>query len=848
MSFITTFMKNVKDFYSEINAATLTGAIDVIVVEHEDGSLNSSPFHVRFGKMGVLKSREKIVDLEINGEPVDIWMKLDDTGAAFFVEDVEDSDDTFNPDLATSPLPKKIDHYFETESNQTILPDVTEQPEVDADDLEESEDKRNLRKKRKTRRELMLTRSGSRKCPVDEMFDMEDTDDEASMGKELSISELVDVIDPDREREPTRISFSSGYISDQEFAEGKSVPLPDYQALMSKSVGSDLLSDNLTETKISQTFSEPSMMHLTEAEEMGEDVSWKWGELPKHDEVLAQTLQTEEAATAPENKSSWFSWSKKTAKTEETEGVYLDDIEQNPDLVEKYIGTYNPDQSDPLSLEERNQSDDAVLLSVCGSSNLSESPVTNEKFQSNLINYDSFVEKVRKNPNFLADSEILLRLNGKYLPWPTAAPILLSRLLFKANLPSDVEKELTVGCQNAESKKENDSGNNDVRIDSKKSWFGWFGKSDDVKNPSAELTQELSELKIDVDLANSGETEASTSSAEVTPANLEAEKRFRKTIRLTSEQLKKLNLKKGMNEVEFSVTTAFQGTTRCECHIYLWHHTDKVVISDIDGTITKSDVLGHLLPVIGRDWAQSGVAHLYTKIRNNGYQIIYLSARAIGQASVTKDYLQSLKQGDVCLPDGPLFLNPDSLIHAFKREVIDRNPEEFKIRCLKDIQSLFNGKNPFFAGYGNRPNDAYAYRAVGIPVSRIFTINPAGELRHELTQNFQTSYESLSTEVDYYFPNIQTVKQIKEKFDAFPRKQSVYFDASDYMSIEEVAVEASENLSDTEEQVKPFRLRSGTDISDSLSTARLKLKNLKSKKVELQSQWSINEDGFEQIE
>ena len=192
------------------------------------------------------------------------------------------------------------------------------------------------------------------------------------------------------------------------------------------------------------------------------------------------------------------------------------------------------------------------------------------------------------------------------------------------------------------------------------------------------------------------------------------------------------------------------------CIYYRYYLSCQVVISDIDGTITKSDVLGHLLPVIGRDWAQSGVAQLYTKIRNNGYQIIYLSARAIGQASVTKDYLQSLKQGDVCLPDGPLFLNPDSLIHAFKREVIDRNPEEFKIRCLKDIQSLFNGKNPFFAGYGNRPNvrintiqflnpliispqDAYAYRAVGIPVSRIFTINPAGELRHELTQNFQTS-------------------------------------------------------------------------------------------------------------
>merc|ERR1719361_1140976 len=234
----------------------------------------------------------------------------------------------------------------------------------------------------------------------------------------------------------------------------------------------------------------------------------------------------------------------------------------------------------------------------------------------------------------------------------------------------------------------------------------------------------------------------------------ESKETYKKTLRLTSELIQQLNLKKGANEIQFSVTTAYQGTTRCSCHVYLWNYTYKIVISDIDGTITKSDVLGHLLPVIGRDWAQSGVAKLFTKIRNNGYHVVYLSARAIGQAGSTKDYLQSLKQGDVCLPDGPLFLNPDSLIHAFKREVIDRNPEEFKIRCLKDIQSLFEGKNPFFAGYGNRANDAYAYRAVGISVSRIFTINPAGELRHELTQNFQTSYDEQEEVVDMVFPLI----------------------------------------------------------------------------------------------
>lgn len=88
-----------------------------------------------------------------------------------------------------------------------------------------------------------------------------------------------------------------------------------------------------------------------------------------------------------------------------------------------------------------------------------------------------------------------------------------------------------------------------------------------------------------------------------------------------------------MNEVQFSVTTAYQGTARCSCHLYLWKWSDKIVISDIDGTITKSDVLGHVLPVIGRDWAQSGVAELFTKIKNNGYHLAYLSARAIGQVS-----------------------------------------------------------------------------------------------------------------------------------------------------------------------------------------------------------------------
>ena len=50
------------------------------------------------------------VDLEINDEPVDLHMKLDDNGTAFFVEDInsEDSDDEdIPPELATSPIPQQ---------------------------------------------------------------------------------------------------------------------------------------------------------------------------------------------------------------------------------------------------------------------------------------------------------------------------------------------------------------------------------------------------------------------------------------------------------------------------------------------------------------------------------------------------------------------------------------------------------------------------------------------------------------------------------------------------------------------------------------------------------------------
>jgi len=233
-----------------------------------------------------------------------------------------------------------------------------------------------------------------------------------------------------------------------------------------------------------------------------------------------------------------------------------------------------------------------------------------------------------------------------------------------------------------------------------------------------------------------------------------------------------LNLKKGANQVQFSVTSAFRGTTKCFCQIFLWHHSDKIVISDIDGTITKSDVRGHIYHMIGRDWSQCNVVKLFRKIAENGYHIVYLSARAIGQASSTKGYLTSVKQDETCLPEGPVFLNPTSLANAFHLEVIEKKPESFKISCMEKIRCLFpelTNPNPIYAGFGNRVNDIDAYSSVGIPISRNFTINKIGELTsHEDSTKLanqrdvktkpslvkKTSYADMSCIADNIFPKL----------------------------------------------------------------------------------------------
>ncbi|ORX46627.1 hypothetical protein BCR36DRAFT_372091 [Piromyces finnis] len=102
MQFVGKVVSTVTEFYKDINPATLSGAIDVVVVEQPDKELKCSPFHVRFGKLKLLRPQEKVVEVRVNGELADLQMKVGEAGEAFFVQE---TDDPVPSEYATSPIP-----------------------------------------------------------------------------------------------------------------------------------------------------------------------------------------------------------------------------------------------------------------------------------------------------------------------------------------------------------------------------------------------------------------------------------------------------------------------------------------------------------------------------------------------------------------------------------------------------------------------------------------------------------------------------------------------------------------------------------------------------------------------
>ena len=95
-------------------------------------------------------------------------------------------------------------------------------------------------------------------------------------------------------------------------------------------------------------------------------------------------------------------------------------------------------------------------------------------------------------------------------------------------------------------------------------------------------------------------------------------------------------MKKGQNEGRFVVENL---NIDIPFNVFKFEQNTKFVLTDVDGTITESDIKGHVFPYFGFNADHDFVVELFHKINQNGYQMIYLTARSIAQDIDTRDYL-----------------------------------------------------------------------------------------------------------------------------------------------------------------------------------------------------------------
>ncbi|KAH8813239.1 Lipin/Ned1/Smp2-domain-containing protein [Xylogone sp. PMI_703] len=633
MQYVRSISGSVSKTWNSINPATLSGAIDVIVVEQEDGSLACSPFHVRFGKFSLLRPYEKKVEFRVNGIKQDYSMKLGEGGEAFFVFETSDSIPQY---MQTSPLVSPA----ASPSLPAERANVANLSEPDFLDLDPVNGK--------PRSGSVNTRPGSRGISYSSP-QLRKTDNFASLTP-LSTSP------PDSNGRSISGDWSS-------------------MARTGRQTRDELLpSQGRTRTGSDLSDRDRRDRSLTPTPRLGERI-----EDVTRRSTSPPPVPTKEALERAMTLSSRLSASNIPSQVTDTGDLMLD------------MTGYKSSEEDALRAE------------------IIARKILSEELEGN---YDigALIGADEHGNLWIYSSE-------------EAKEAAISRAAL--SVPAITNDTISDPGYNSES------------------------DSDHIPPPLAPIHR-----RADSEGANLGlQTPPKTPTGDETAGD--PNRNYAKTLRLTSDQLKALNLKPGPNPMSFTVNRA-----TCQAFMYLWRYDVPVVISDIDGTITKSDALGHVLNMIGRDWTHIGVAKLYTDIVNNGYNIMYLTSRSVGQADSTRAYLNGVVQENYRLPKGPTIMSPDRTIAALRREIYLRKPEVFKMACLRDIKSLFGpNKTPFYAGFGNRLTDALSYRSVSIPSNRIFTINSNAEVSLDLLSlnKLRLSYVNMREVVDHYFPPVNTL-------------------------------------------------------------------------------------------
>ncbi|KAF4601713.1 hypothetical protein EYR40_004912 [Pleurotus pulmonarius] len=778
-------------YYKElppINPSTLTGAIDVIVVQRaaKDGEteLACSPFHVRFGKWQVLRPSEKTVTVTVNGKPIPFNMKIGEAGEAFFVFETDDDvpddlitspilqptrpeDDPDVPDVPTDRFGAKPDS--DDEEQEAQKQEEQTKAEIQEPDFLDLNDSGQSRPEGNTASQSLPSPPPSPPLKPTQVYDDPDAKVDAMLKTLQKDLHLHDVeyrhgVALDAEGYHTHEHHHGREASEQTITDhGSDLLIPHSQSQFIASSSKAVPFPRATsepppdfEEEVTpppgSVSSKPNQLTISPPVQA---YSWEWGAFPQPSPMTATFSKSgrleahskgKRKATATDsvlavedmaNRESGDHHRSRsvppviddvaTLRGDEDSSDDEDPLDHQAAAGYGAGGRLAPSKSDPkrfaVVVEGRKMRFDLSIVSDAGVFHTPDELEAARTFEEGRIEYSRFLD----DGQLVDDPKLVIRWAGDhYITQDDGSPLKDALSLWRqAALQESASRFPPRPISPVSDEEEGD---------------------EDSARFSERTPLTTSPERKHHDRAN-----AITSSQSVNKR-----RKFVKTLRLTSDQLKSLELKPGPNSITFSLSST--GVVACTARIFVWDHTDLIVVSDIDGTITKSDGLGHVFAMIGRDWTHLGVAKLYTDICRNGYKIMYLTSRAIGQADATRGYLKGIKQNDYQLPEGPVIMSPDRLMASLHREVIMRKPEVFKMACLRDIRQLFgdNAKNSFYAGFGNRITDALSYRSVNVPSSRIFTIDSSGEVKLELLElaGYKSSYIHMTDLVDQMFPPI----------------------------------------------------------------------------------------------
>ena len=242
-------------------------------------------------------------------------------------------------------------------------------------------------------------------------------------------------------------------------------------------------------------------------------------------------------------------------------------------------------------------------------------------------------------------------------------------------------------------------------------------------------------------------------------------------------------LKPGKNPVRYLFRNHQRVLGAVQASIFLWSDRDRIVVCDVDGTITKTNVRGIYDTIVTEKYGycHDRVCQFMSSLKGHSQQsqtqstneqkgeetgavnVLYLTSRPLFIAQTTRRFLSNLTQGKGInnnsppskmkqqqqqhntdqeethrLPEGPLMGFAGRFLEVMKMELMTKTVHLFKASLLMDqVVTPFCdvSENPhekhqslFVAGFGNTLMDVQAYHMAGMNLSQIYFIDKKSKI------------------------------------------------------------------------------------------------------------------------